>query len=371
MLTRPALVKKLAGSQSSNDNLRYMESAVKKIFLLCASLLVLTTFANSQPVGRNVSKVGTTAAAFLEIPVGARAIGMGGAFVGTADDATSLYWNPAGIARLQQREAMFNHTTWIADMSYDFAGVALPMGDFGTIGLSFNGLTMPDMAVRTVEKPDGTGEIFSAGSFAVGIHYARNLSDKFSIGFTAKYISERIWNMQAQAFALDAGVLFTTQFFNGMRIGASITNFGTDMQLAGRDARTFHPIDRTKLGSNDRIPQNIELDSWSLPLNFQFGIATDIIRSEENILTIALDALHPSDNYESMNVGLEYGFQNMFFVRGGYQSLFLTDGEGGLSFGAGVVADLFGNGVKARVDYAYSDVGRLTAVNVLAISVLF
>jgi hypothetical protein len=326
---------------------------------------------NTQAHGQNVSKSGTTAAVFLEIPVGARAIGMGGAFVGTANDVTSLYWNTAGIARLPRNEALFAHNEWLAETKFDYAALAVPLEDFGTLGLSFTSLSMDDMLVRTVEKPDGTGERFSAGSFAVGLHYARNLSEKFSIGFTAKYISERIWDMQAQAFAVDVGTLFTTNFLNGMRIGAQISNFGTDMKLSGRDTRTFHPIDPSKVGSNDRIPQNIELDSWHLPLNFQFGVSVDAIKSDEHIFTIEADALHPSDNYESMNVGAEYGFHNTLFLRGGYQSLFLTDSEGGLSFGAGVLANLFGDEIKGRFDYAYTDFGRLKAVHVFAVSVLF
>ena len=324
-----------------------------------------------QPTGQNVSKVGTSAAAFLEIPVGARANGMGNAFVGTSDDVTSLYWNPSGIARLVNREAMFSHTEWIADMKFDYAGLAVPLEGFGSLGVSFTSLTMDDMLVRTVERPEGTGEQFSAGSFAVGVHYARSLSDQFSIGVTVKYVSEHIWNMQTEAFAFDAGTLFKTNFLNGMRIGAAIYNFGTDMKLEGRDTRTFHPIDPNKQGSNDRIPQNIELDSWDLPLNFQFGIAVDAIKTDDHLLTVAVDALHPADNYESLNVGGEYGFRGTFFIRGGYQSLFLTDGEGGLSAGAGILADLFGQNLRARVDYAYTDFGRLKAVNILAISILF
>ncbi len=339
-----------------------------QVLALCV-FSVMTSF--GQSTGQNVSKVGTTAATFLEIPVGARAIGMGGAFVGTADDVTSLYWNPAGVARLDHSEAIFTHTSWIADMSFDYAALSLPLENFGTLGLSFTSLTMPDMIVRTVERPEGTGERFTAGSFAVAAHYARTLSDKFSIGFTAKYISETIWDMSANGFAIDVGTLFTTDFLNGMRIGASISNFGTDMKLAGRDTRTFHPIDPTKLGSNNQIPQNIEMDGWHLPLNFQFGIAVDVVKSDENRLTVAVDALHPTDNYESLNVGAEYGFQNTFFVRGGFQSLFLTDSEGGLSLGAGILTDLFGAGVKARADYAYSDFGRLNAVHIFALSVLF
>ncbi|HLP16969.1 MAG TPA: PorV/PorQ family protein [Bacteroidota bacterium] len=336
------------------------------ILLICTSVVL-----QAQPAGRNISKVGTIAASFLEIPVGARAIGMGSAFAGTADDATGLYWNPAGIARLPNREAIFNHIDWIADMNYDYAGVVLPLEGFGTIGLSFNALTMPEMEVRTVERPEGTGERFSSGSYAMGIHYARALSDKFSIGFTAKYITENIWDMTSQGFAIDGGVLFTTQFLNGMRIGAAITNFGTDMQLSGRDTRTFHPIDQTKLGSNDRIPENIELDSWPLPLNFQFGIAVDVMKSESHLFTVAADALHPADNYESVNLGFEYGFRQTFFVRAGYQNLFLVDGEGGLCAGAGIMGPLFGESVRGRIDYAYSDMGRLKAVNVLSVSVLF
>ena len=339
------------------------------IVLLGLSLAAIPAF--EQSLGQNVSKVGTSAAPFLEIPVGARAVGMGGAFVGTSNDVTSLYWNPSGIARLDHSEAMFTHTEWIADMKFDYAALALQLEGVGALGLSFTSLTMADMLVRTVDRPEGTGERFNAGSFAVGVHYARNLTDKFSIGFTAKYISERIWNMQAGAFAVDVGTLFTTSFLNGMRIGAAITNFGTDMKLEGRDARTFHPVDPNNTGGNDRIPQNIEMDSWHLPLNFQFGVAVDAVKSDDHLLTIAVDALHPTDNYESMNVGGEYSFQRMFFIRGGYQSLFLTDSEGGLSLGAGILAPLFGGSTKARVDYAYSDFGRLQAVHVLAVSVLF
>ncbi|MBM2841541.1 MAG: hypothetical protein HW412_2069, partial [Bacteroidetes bacterium] len=185
----------------------------------CALILVLCVLfikiSSGQITGRNVSKTGTTAAAFLEIPVGARAIGMGGAFVGTANDVTSLYWNPAGVARLDHSEAIFSHSSWIADMNFDYAALSIPLENFGTLGLSFTSLTMPDMLVRTVERPEGTGERFTAGSFAVATHYARTLSDKFSIGFTAKYISEKIWDMQANGFAVDVGTLFTTNFLNG------------------------------------------------------------------------------------------------------------------------------------------------------------
>lgn len=335
------------------------------------TVMLIVLFGPIQSAGQTVSKAGTTSAVFLEIPAGARAIAMGGAFVGTANDVSSLYWNVAGIARLYQNEALFSHNEWLADTRFDFAALAVPLEGLGTLGLSFTSLSMDDMIVRTVERPEGTGEMFSAGSFAVGVHYARNLSEQFSIGFTAKYIAESIWNMQATAFAVDVGTLFTTHLLNGMRIGAQISNFGTDMKLSGRDTRTFHSVDPNKVGTNDRIPQNIEMDSWHLPLNFQFGIAVDAITSDEHLLTLAADALHPTANYESLNVGFEYCFHNTFFVRAGFRSLFLQDREGGLSAGAGVMATLFGNQIKGKVDYAYQDFGRLKSVHVFAVSVVF
>jgi hypothetical protein len=343
----------------------------RKILYIVVIALLIPVAVYPQGTGQNVSKSGTTAANFLQIPIGARAIGMGGAFVGTANDITSLYWNPAGAARLGQREVIFSHMEWLADIDFDYGAVAIPLRSIGTLGLSFTALSMDDMLVRTVERPEGTGEMFNAGSIAIGVHYARNLTDNFSIGFTAKYLSERIWDMSAQGFAIDFGTLFTTNFLNGLRIGAALTNFGTDMQLAGRNVRNYYRIDPSKQGSNERIPHTIELESWPIPLNFQFGIATDILKTEAHLLTVAVDALHPSNDYQSLNIGGEYGFQQLLFIRGGYNALFLQDGEGGLSLGAGVQAELFGRSLKSRVDYGYRDFGRLKAIHVINISVLF
>jgi hypothetical protein len=326
---------------------------------------------HAQSTSGGVSKSGTAAAPFLQIPVGARAIGMGSAFVGSANDVTGLYWNPAGIARLDKREVIFSHMEWLADINFDYGAVAIPLGNVGSLGLSFTSLSMEDMLVRTVERPEGTGELFSAGSVSIGLHYARNLTDNFSIGFSAKYISEQIWDMSSQGFAIDFGTLFTTNFLNGLRIGAALTNFGTDMKMSGRNARMFYRIDPDKQGSNERIPHTIELDSWPLPLNFQFGIATDLVRSESHILTIAVDALHPSNDYQSLNLGGEYGFLRMFFIRAGYNSLFLEDGEGGLSFGTGIHADLFGGNIMGKVDYAFRDYGRLKGIHAINVSVMF
>lgn len=334
-----------------------------------ASLILLTTgYAQS---GIDVSKSGTTAATFLEISVGASAVGMGGAFVSIANDATALHWNPAGVATLQQTNAVIVHTDWIANTKFDYAAIALPLINFGTVGLSITSLSMGDMPVRTVDFPEGTGEYFSAGDLAAGVSYSRQLSERFSIGVTAKYIQETIWHESASAFAMDVGTLFRTDLFGGMTIGAALSNFGTSMQMAGRDAQEFIRLNPAELGTNGQIPTNVAFDSWNLPLLFQFGVSTRIFDNDVYRWTLAADALHPNDNYESVNIGTEIVFTDLLFLRAGYQSLFLTDSEGGLSLGLGVsVTNILGI-TSLGFDYAYENMGRLESVNVFSLGVRF
>lgn len=334
-------------------------------------LLIIFVFYSSICFAQNVSKTGTTAAAFLEIPVGANAIGMGGAFVSIANDATSLFWNPSGISSHENYEAVLNHTNWIANTSFDFVGLIIPLGDFGNIGFSFTSLSMDDMKVRTVEQPEGTGEYFSAGDISIGISYARNLTDRFSIGFTGKYIQQNIWHMSAYAFAIDAGTKFKTDLFGGMVIGASIYNFGTSMQMSGRDSRYFIRVDPNKQGSNDQIPTNIEMNSWDLPLTFQIGVSTNLFQNQTYRLTVAADAIHPNNDYESMNFGFETAFKEFLFLRGGYQSAFNKYSEGGLTLGFGINSKLILTNALIKFDYAYRDFGRLQSIHSFSINLIF
>jgi hypothetical protein len=339
------------------------------LFVSAGLCLVALQWGRGQ--SNDVSKTGTDAATFLEIPVGATAVGMGGAFVSYANDATSLYWNPSACALLTQNNFTVSHTNWIADTKFDFGGVVIPLAGFGVLGLGITSLSMADMKVRTVEQPEGTGEYFSAGDIAAGLSYARQLTDRFAIGFTAKYIQESIWHESANAFALDAGTTFKTDLFGGLTIGATISNFGTKMQMAGRDTRQFIRIDPTKQGSNDQIPTDVEMDSWDLPLLFQFGISTNVLKMENYRWTVAADALHPSDDFESVNIGTEFSYHDVLFLRGGYQSLFLDQHEGGLSLGVGVVSGSIMNAVAVKFDYAYRDMGRLEGVHVFSVCAQF
>src|SRR5690625_3012830 len=168
--------------------------------------------------GSDPNQLGTSTANFLKIGVGARASSMGNAFVAMADDATSLYWNPAGIGMMDGPEVTMTVTNWLLDTRLYFFGGTLDLGNMGVLGhvlgLSINHFHSGDIDETTVYEPDGTGRVFSASNMAVGLTYARRLSNRFSAGFTVKYVSETRDRTSSNAIAVDVGSLSVTDFLN-------------------------------------------------------------------------------------------------------------------------------------------------------------
>ncbi len=343
---------------------------MKHVMQLLFVVFLVGTAADACAQSSRVSKVGTTAGAFLGIGVGPRATALGGAFVAAADDASALYWNPAGLAAINGSEVLAAHSEWLADVTFDYLGAAFALGG-GHVGVSVTMLGMPEMIVRTEDRQEGTGATFDAADMALGLSYGRALTDRFSIGATFKYVQQRIMNSSAQGVALDIGTQFRTDFFGGLTIGAVLYNFGTDMQLSGRDLRTFKDPDERQLGNNGRIPAEYAVDSWSLPLDFQIGIATRPFNTRMHRLTVALDAIHPSANFESINAGAEYGFRERFYLRGGFEGALLSDSEGGATAGVAVHQPLPYSGGMLKLDYGYRSYGRLNGIHVVGLSIGF
>ena len=331
--------------------------------------LIFSISAVSFLTAGTVSKRGTTAAQFLTIGQGARGLSMGSAFVAVADDQSAMYWNPAGITDIYGNSIMFDYTEWIADIKYNYLGATFNIGDYGVVGFNLTASNIGDMKVTTTENPDGTGEVFSASDVAVGVTYALKLTDKFSIGFNPKIVHQSIWKTSATGIAVDVGVKYITPFKN-VTLGMSITNFGSKMRLLGNSTLVLYDADLTTTGNNGRIPADLRTDEWSLPLNFKFGIAYQAMKNDLGSFIVAVDASHPSDNYESLDVGGEYGFNDFVFLRGGYKSLFLGDAEDHLTLGFGVKQAIIGN-TSMSIDYAYQDFGRLKNVQKFSFGIIF
>lgn len=337
--------------------------------IISVLILVLIPQLLSAQFVSDVSKRGTTAAPFLNISQGARAAGMGSAFVAVADDPTAIFWNVAGLARLENHSATFDHTNWFADIGYNFGSVSFNLGDFGVLGASFIASDVDEMNVTTILEPNGTGETFSVTDMAFSIAWAFNLTDNFSIGFNPKVVYQGIWKMSDYAFAIDFGVLYNTPF-KGVTLGMAVTNFGSKMSLSGTSAVVLYDDDPESTGNNGRIPAELEMASWDLPLGFKVGVAYRPFESKYHDLIISIDASHPNNNYESINIGGEYTFDDIFSLRGGYKSLFLDESEESFSLGAGIKQNLLGN-ISIRFDYAYADFGRLDYIQKFSIGLIF
>jgi len=345
---------------------------MRKFFLLF-TIIFLILFNQSNlysQIFRDITKVGTTAAQFLKIGPGARALAMGGTYAGVSDDIYAVYYNPAGLAVSKGNgQVAFNHTQWLADIDYDFASASFNLESFGSLFLSVTSLRIPEEKVRTFEFPEGNGQFWDAGSLSFGVGFAKSLTDKFSIGFQAKYIQESVWSSSASGFALDVGTYYITPF-NDLVIGASISNFGSKLKLDGRDIQiNYDPDDDPASGPNN-IPAKLDMDQYDIPLTFRIGFSMDVINTRYIRLKAALDATHPNDNTEYVNTGLELAYDELIFLRGGYKSIFLDNSEQGITLGFGINYEMT-SGLFLKVNYAYANYGRLENIQYFDIGIVF
>lgn len=344
---------------------------MRKIFLITTSLIII--FGNillHAQLFRDITKVGTTAGQFLKIGPGARALAMGGTYVGISDDIYAAYYNPAGVAiNHGNGQAAFSHTQWIADINYDYAAASINIESFGSLFMSVTSLRVPEEKVRTFEFPEGNGQVWDANSVSFAVGFAKSLTDRFSIGFNAKYISESIWSSSATGFALDVGTYYLTPF-NDLIIGASILNFGTKMKLDGRDIQINYDPDGNLATGPNNVPAKFEMDQYDLPLTFRIGFSMDVIKSRYIRIKAAVDATHPNDNTEYLNSGIEFAYDELVFIRGGYKSLFMDNSEESFTLGAGINYELSSN-LFVKFNYAYGDFGRLKNIQYFDVGLIF
>ena len=314
------------------------------------------------------NKVGTTAAEFLTIPVGTKAMGMGGAFTAVADDITAAFYNPGSLSRIEGNQFLTNYSDWLAGSKYSWIGLGIKVSNDDYIALSVTSLNYGEEEVTTISSPDGTGEMWDASDIALSLSYSRNLTDRFSIGGSVKYIRQKIWNESASTFAVDIGLLYKTQV-EGLNIGMSISNFGTEMKLDGKDLLRPIDIDGAYNYNNSTITSNLSTDKWELPLIFTVGLSWKFDLWNDFSLTTAGDAVIPSNENTYLNVGGELQWKDIFFARVGRNSFLKENAEEGLTFGTGVKYELLG--LKLAVEYAFLDFGVWNNLNRYSITIGF
>jgi len=333
--------------------------------LLVGLCLMLTSAAFAQ----KPDKVGTTAVSIYEIGFGSAGNAMGDARVATASGVESIFWNPAGLAQTKGSEFLFFNQPWLVGIGTGMAGVAVDIPGIGKAGLSMIYADYGDMEVTTVSQQEGTGEIFSASDYVMALTFARNLATWFSLGVNFEYYSSSIYHVKASAVAADLGVIVKTDFFtrsgnraDGLAIGMSINNYGTPMEYGGKDLLASIDILPDEDGNYKYVPGQYKLSQWELPLLFRIGASVYPIVSSYHRLGLEVDAIHPNNNSEYVNLGAEYTYTRgrfgKLFLRGGYKGLFMDESEYGISAGAGFELFMLGNN-RLRLEYAFRDIGDL------------
>lgn len=311
-------------------------------------------------------KLAQTGMKFLSISGDARAAAMGSAMTALEGGAAMLFYNPAGMARLDATaELAAAQTRWIADIDYNFGALAYrPFnGRYGVIGVSLVFADYGDLQ-ETISASNEQGFIdlgtFSPQAWSIGLGYARAITDRFSVGGQVKYANMDLGSSimeisevgeitrqdnEEGTTAFDFGVLYKTGF-RSLNFAVSARNFAPEV--------TF------------------EEESFQLPLTLQIGLSMDVLdlttlgASGMHSLLVSVDAENPRDFAEQIKIGGEYLFSNTLALRAGY--VFPTD-EQGISLGAGVQQEFAGIGFAA--DYAYTSFGVFSDVQRIALRLSF
>jgi hypothetical protein len=267
---------------------------------------------------------GSTDAQFLKIGISPRGTAMGDAFIAVVNGAEATYYNSAMLVWTKGTDIVFNHNQWFAGIKHEFAAVSMNFGDVGAVGISVTGLYTDEMKVTTPLQPEGTGETFYAGNYRFGLTYSRFLTDRVSFGVTGSLIHMSLYkNFSAGAAALDIAAQYASDF-HGFKFGMQIINFGSNIQYVN--------------------------ESYPLPTSFVFGFGINALEFEDQTVLMSFSAAKPNEGRPQAQLGTEWQFQNMFFLRGGYK---VNHSVANYAFGGGVRLDL--SGYTVRVDYSYSN----------------
>lgn len=314
------------------------------------------------------TKTGTALGQFLLIEPSARFTAMGNAGVAAGAGLDGAYYNPAAAGRITRLEFQLTHIDWLAGIRYDYVAAAIPLKTWGTGFATVSSLNSGEIDVRTVAQPLGTGERYAVSNVALGLGFARAISERFSGGVQVKYFQETVWHSSAGAVTFDVGTVYRIRP-DGLHIGSSITNFGTGARFSGRDLRITYDADPNRSGDNGALPGERFVQAYPVPVLFRVGVGMPWHPAPDWRLWASVEANHPNSNPESVSGGVEASYRDLLAVRAGYQNLFRQDSEEGLALGTGIRGRL--EAFDYRIDYAWADHGRLGDVHRLTLAILY
>lgn len=338
---------------------------MRKISFTIATIILLSSLLHTFILAQDRQKLAQTGLKFLSVSMDPRSAALGDAVTSVTSKSTAMLYNPSVMGEMNgTADFSFGSTRWIADINYIYGtgAVSLFDGDFGVLGVSLVAVDYGEF-IGTIVAPNDNGYLevgtFKPTSMAVGVGYANQLSEKFSVGGNVKYVRQSIGTAvtgydaggnrvvednSVNAIAFDFGILYHTGF-KSLNFGMSVRNFSTELKYKD--------------------------EKFQLPLTFKIGLsmnALDLLNIDQNMhsFLISVDASHPRDYSEQISVGAEYLFMNTLAIRGGFTSP--TDEQ---KFTAGVGLKQSITGITLGVDYSYTPFGIFDNVHRFSVNIAF
>lgn len=337
--------------------------------LVLASLVLALAAQTLYASGGN--RKGTGGATELLIPVGARDIAMGGSTISTTFGIEALFWNPAGVAKLNNSASLLlTHMNYIADIGVEYGAVAATFEGFGVVSFSVKSLSMDAIDVTTTQNPDGTGQTFKPQFLTVGLSYSRQLSDRIAVGVTGNLITERLGDVSTNGVAFNIGVIYDNLGeVPGLSLGVVVKNIGPQMTFDGPGLYRLATVNE-----QSRPSQLYKIDAapFELPSTLEFGLGYKSSIGEQSSLLLASTFQNNNFSGDEYKVGAELAYNNMLFLRGGYSMSPKNQTDEylyGFTAGAGLNYQM--EGLTISVDYAYRSVKFFEGNNVLSLKLGF
>ena len=299
-----------------------------KLIIIAVAALVCVSTANA---GSEL-RIGSAGAQELLLPVGARGYALGGALVSNVSGVEATFWNPAGVSREYGTEVMFTHIPYFAGIDINFFGATTQIGDLGSFGFAAKIVDIGEIEETTEFDVDGTGSVYSPTLSVIGLTFSRQMTHQVNFGVTANFISERIFEVSANGLAFDFGFMFDPRW-NGVQIGLVVKNIGGDMRFDGPGFNRSS----SSLGNRNLRPENALAE---LPTHVVIGAS--YTRPTEGLSSVTLSGNFQSNNFseDAWIGGLEYSYDDKYFLRGGYNYSVQQDYVYGISVGGGIAIDL-------------------------------
>jgi hypothetical protein len=326
-----------------------MRQAAKSI-----AILVCIVLAFSQAFAGAGNRAGTNGASELLIPVGTRDIALGGSAISASTGVEAIFWNPAGTAHMKNSaDLYFSHMSYFADIGVSYGAVSASIEGFGVLSVAIKSLAIDEIPVTTTRDPDGTGQSFKPQYFTVGLVYGRQLSDRIAVGLTGNLISERLGDVSATGVSFDIGLVYENlASVNGLSFGIAVKNIGPQMTFDGSGL-----LQTASVAGQHRPATLYEVQaaSFELPSSINFGVGYK--HQLNDMVALQGSTAFQSNNFtdDEYRFGLEASYQDLLFLRGGYNFAQKETEEReylfGPTFGVGIHSAL-GN-TEISVDYAY------------------